>query len=128
VRGTAGRAGAAGHAVAERGEQQIASCLGGGCLGRPFADPATFPELYRRYFEEVVTPRRKVIYRLIERGIVSGEIRHGTDAAFVNEILVGPILARMGSGATEGLDPQQTSRRIVDLVYDGIRAACRRLE
>jgi hypothetical protein len=30
------------------------------------AEATTFPELYRRYFEEVVTPRRKVMYRLID--------------------------------------------------------------
>lgn len=43
-------------------------------------------------------------------------------ADLVNEMLVGPVLARMGSGATAGLDPEETSRRITDLVFDGIRA------
>jgi AcrR family transcriptional regulator len=94
----------------------------GSMLRALLAEAATFPELYQRYFAEVVTPRRKVMYRLIERGIASGEIRPGTDVAFVNEILVGPVLARMGSGTTEDLNPAQTSRRIVDLVYDGIQA------
>src|ERR1700744_2100651 len=93
----------------------------GSMLRALLAEATTFPELYRRYFEEVVTPRRKVMYRLIERGIASGEIRPGTDVEFVNEILVGPVLARMGSGTTGDLDPAITSRRIVDLVYDGIR-------
>jgi hypothetical protein len=37
-------------------------------------------------------------------------------------MLVGPVLARMGSGTTENLDPQKTSRRIIDFAYDGIRA------
>jgi AcrR family transcriptional regulator len=86
------------------------------------AEAAAFPELYHRYFEEIVTPRREAMYGIIEQGIASGEIRPGTDAALINEVLVGPILARMGSGATEDLDPQKTSRRIVDLLYDGIRA------
>jgi len=85
------------------------------------AEAAAFPGLYRRYFEEIVTPRRVAMYGIIEQGIASGEIRPGTDAAFVNEVLVGPILARMGSGATEDPDPRKTSRRIVDLLYDGIR-------
>ncbi len=40
----------------------------------------------------------------------------------VNEMLVGPVLARMGSGATAGPDPEETSRRITDFVFDGIRA------
>jgi hypothetical protein len=43
---------------------------------------------------------------------------HGIDVAFVNEMLVGPVLARMGSGTTEDLDPQKT----IDFYYDGIRA------
>jgi AcrR family transcriptional regulator len=86
------------------------------------AEAAAFPELYRRYFEEIVTPRREAMYGIIEQGIASGEIRPGTDAAFINEVLVGPILARMGSGVTEDLDPQKTSRQIVSLLYDGIRA------
>ena len=38
-------------------------------------------------------------------------------------MLVGPVPARMGAGATAGLDPEETSRRITDLVFDGIRPA-----
>jgi AcrR family transcriptional regulator len=94
----------------------------GSMLRALLAEACAFPELYRRYFEEIVTPRREAMYRLIERGIASGEIRPGTDVEFVNEILVGPILARMGSATTEDLDPAKTSRRIVELVYDGIQA------
>ena len=48
--------------------------------------------------------------------------RADVDVKFVNEMLVGPVLARMGSGATAGLDPEETSRRITDLVFNGIRA------
>ena len=86
------------------------------------AEAGAFPELYRRYFEEIVTPRREVMYRMIQQGIASGEIQPGTDAAFVNEMIVGPILARMGEGATDDLDPEKTSRRIIDFAYEGIGA------
>jgi AcrR family transcriptional regulator len=86
------------------------------------AEAGAFPELHRRFIEEIIEPRRQVMYRLIRRGIASGEIRPDTDVAFVSEILVAPILARMGSGATGDLDPQQTSRRITDLIYEGIQA------
>ncbi len=48
--------------------------------------------------------------------------RADVDVELVNKMLVGPVLARMGSGATAGLDPEETSRRITDLVFDGIRA------
>ncbi len=86
------------------------------------AEAAAFPELHRRYFEEIVAPRRDAMYRIIGRGIASGEIRPDVDVAFVNEMLVGPILARMGQGATQGLDPGKTSRQITDFAFDGIRA------
>ncbi len=84
------------------------------------AETAAFPELHRRYFAEIVAPRREMMYRIIRRGIADGEIRSDVDIPFVNELLVGPILARMGSGSSEALDPRETSRRIVDLVYSGI--------
>ncbi len=87
------------------------------------AEAAAFPELHRRYFDEIVTPRREASYQIIRRGIAAGEIRPDIDVALVNEVLVGPILARLGSGGTEGLDPVQTSRRIVDLVYAGVQAS-----
>jgi AcrR family transcriptional regulator len=94
----------------------------GSMLRALLAEAAAFPELHRRYFEEIVAPRREVMYRLIRRGIAGGEIRPDVDVAFVNEMLVGPILARMGSGAVQGLDPRETSRHITALVFDGIRA------
>jgi AcrR family transcriptional regulator len=86
------------------------------------AEARAFPELHRRYFAEIVSPRREAFYRIIRRGIDSGEIRSDIDVAFVNEMLVGSILARMASGATDGLEPNETSRRITDLVFDGIES------
>ena len=62
------------------------------------------------------------MYRHIGRGIATGEIRPDVDVAFANEMLVGPIPARMGDEATADLDPEETSRRITAVVFDGIRA------
>lgn len=86
------------------------------------AEAGAFPELARRYLQEIVVPRREAMYRLIRRGIASGEIRPDADVPFVSEVLVSPILARMGSQATGDLDPEQTSRRITNLIYQGIQA------
>jgi AcrR family transcriptional regulator len=83
------------------------------------AEAEAFPELQRRYFEEIVAPRREAMYRSIRRGISSGEVRSDIDVPFLAELLVGPILARMGSGAIDDLDPETTSRRITRLVFDG---------
>jgi AcrR family transcriptional regulator len=86
------------------------------------AEQSAFPELHRRYFEQIVEPRRKVMYRIIRRGIDAGEIRGDVDPALANEILVGPVMARMWSGAVDGLDPAVTSKRMVDFLYAGIGA------
>jgi AcrR family transcriptional regulator len=85
------------------------------------AEAEAFPELHRRYFEDIVAPRRQAIYRAIRRGVEAGEIRPDVDETLLNEVLVGPILARMASGATDDLDPRSTSRRITELVLDGVR-------
>jgi AcrR family transcriptional regulator len=85
------------------------------------AEAHAFPELHRRYFAEIVTPRREAMYRIIRRGIARGEIRPDVDVAFANEMLVAPILAHLSSGAPQALDPDKTSRLIVDFIYDGIR-------
>lgn len=86
------------------------------------AEARTFPELHRRYFSEIIAPRRETVYRILQRGMAAGEIRPDIDIELVGELLVGPILARMGSGAIDDLDPERTSRRIVDLAYNGIRS------
>jgi AcrR family transcriptional regulator len=85
------------------------------------AEVEAFPDLQRRYFEEVVAPRREAMYRALRRGIASGEIRPDIDVVFVTEVLVGPILARMATGLIDDLDPVETSRRITQLVFDGVR-------
>src|SRR5580658_5158643 len=59
------------------------------------AEVEVFPELHRRYFEEIVAPRREAMYRALRRGIESGEIRSDVDVVFMTEVLVGPIITRM---------------------------------
>jgi AcrR family transcriptional regulator len=84
------------------------------------AEAGTFPELRRRYFGQIVGPRRERMYAIIRQGIAAGEIRGDADPALVNEVLVGSVLARMWSGDTDGLDPAVTSRQLVELMYAGI--------
>jgi len=85
------------------------------------AEAEVFPELHRRYFEEIVAPRREAMFKAIRRGIESGEIRPDIDVALVNEVLVSPMLARMASRNLDDLDPVTSSRRITQLVLDGAR-------
>jgi hypothetical protein len=85
------------------------------------AEAEVFPELHRRYFEEIVAPRREAMFRAIRGGIASGEIRSDVDVALVTEVLVAPMLARIASGNLDDFDPAVTSRRITQLVLDGAR-------
>jgi AcrR family transcriptional regulator len=83
------------------------------------AEAEEFPELHRRYFDDIVAPRRDAMNQAICRGIAAGEIRPDVDVDLLSELLVSPILARMASGSTEDLDPAQTSRSITALVFAG---------
>src|ERR1700728_328263 len=85
------------------------------------AEAEVFPELHRRYFEEIVAPRREAMFNAIRRGIESGEIRSDIDVALVNEVLVSPMLARMASRNLDDLDPLTSGPRITQLVLDGAR-------
>jgi AcrR family transcriptional regulator len=85
------------------------------------AEAELFPELHRRYFDEIVTPRRAAMLEVLTRGMATGELRQDLDVGFTAGVLVAPILARMASGAVEDLDPIKTSQRIVDLLCTGIQ-------
>jgi AcrR family transcriptional regulator len=85
------------------------------------AEAEVYPDLYRRYYDEIVTPRREAMRGAIRRGIEAGEIRPDIDVALVNEVLVSPMLARMASRNLDDLDPVTMSRRITQLVLDGAR-------
>jgi AcrR family transcriptional regulator len=84
------------------------------------AEAEIFPVLHRRYFDEIVAPRRDAMRAALERGIVTGEIRPDIDVSFVAEMLVAPILARTAAGATDDLDPADTGLRITALLFAGI--------
>ncbi len=83
------------------------------------AEADAFPELHRRYFEEIVAPRRNAMNEALRRGVAAGEIRADVDVDLISDVLVSPVLARMASGNTEDLDPARTSQRIVALVFAG---------
>jgi len=85
------------------------------------AEADAFPELHKRYFEEIVAPRRDAMNEAVRRGIASGEIRQDVDPGMLSEVLVSPVLARMAAGNTDDLDAGQTSRDIVALVFAGAR-------
>ena len=87
------------------------------------AEASKFPLLYRRYFDEVVAPRRAVLLDLLQRGVDRGDIAADVDLDLAASVLVAPILSRVASNMTEGLDPATTSREITDIVFAGVGAA-----
>ena len=56
---------------------------------------ATEPELSRVYRDQVVTPRRRQLKPVIERGISRGDLRPDTDVRLVHELLLGPVFYRL---------------------------------
>ncbi len=84
------------------------------------AEASKFPSLHRRYFDEVVAPRRAVLLGLLARGVERGEIDADVDLDLAASVLVAPILSRVASNATDDLDPVVTSRQITDLVFKGL--------
>jgi AcrR family transcriptional regulator len=83
------------------------------------AEAEAFPDLHRRYFRDIVAPRRRAMNDALCRGVASGEIRSDVDVDLISEVLVSPILARLARGETDGLDPRETSERITSLVFAG---------
>jgi len=92
------------------------------------AEAQAFPTLHRRYFEEIVAPRRAAMNLALRRGIESGEVRANIDIDLVSDVLVSPVLARVASGLTSQLDPEQTGRRITELVFTGCGNIGQRLD
>ena len=84
------------------------------------AELGAFPDLHKRYFAEVVAPRREAMHQALQRGVASGEIRPDIDVDLVSELLTSPLLARMSRDETGDLDPARTSQRITALVFAGI--------
>ncbi len=84
------------------------------------AEPGVFPDLHRRYFSQVIAPRREAMRQALQRGIAVGEVRPDIDIDLVSELLTAPLLARMAHGETDGLDPVKTGERIAGLIFTGI--------
>ncbi len=84
------------------------------------AEASKFPHLHRRYFDEVVAPRRAVLLGLLARGVERGEVGADVDLDLAASVLVAPILSRVASNSTDDLDPVSTSRTIADLVFGGL--------
>src|SRR2546429_9125053 len=89
------------------------------------AEAATFPELTRFYYEEVVTRGHRLMAGVIERGIKSGEFRP-VDVKVAAKLAMTPlmhaVIARraFASCMPEGFDVKQYLDTHIDLYLHGI--------
>jgi AcrR family transcriptional regulator len=88
-----------------------------------------FPELAQFYVDEVVEPGKRLIGRVIERGIRRGEFRKVDVPAAVLSLLMPMVMLcihkhSLGacSAVHEWIDPPQFVRQHVELVLRGLRA------
>lgn len=79
-------------------------------------------ELAEAVRERLMKPNRAALFEILERGIVSGELRAGLDLGLVADLLVGPVFFRLlFSGDPLGPD---VAAGIVDAVLRGAVSGC----
>ncbi|TDD97144.1 TetR/AcrR family transcriptional regulator [Actinomadura rubrisoli] len=88
------------------------------CFWNVVGSAEKHPELYARYRQVVIEPRRDVLRAVLQRGVESGELRAGLDLELGVAMLVGPLTMR----APMELFPEGYAEAVVDALLDGIRA------
>ena len=84
------------------------------------AEAQNFPDLHEQYLIEIVAPFDHAMKLAIRRGKETREIRADVDENLLAEVLVSSVSAGMSSNDREGQDFESVSRRIIDLVFDGV--------
>jgi AcrR family transcriptional regulator len=90
------------------------------CVLRLHADMGDEPDLAEAIEREIVTPRRELLRRIVERGIARKELRADLDVDLTLDVLQGAIQVRKGK-ADPMFKPAEVER-VVDLVVGGARA------
>ena len=79
--------------LAEQVRTQWLDSTHGRLMQRLTADGYARPDLFRRFRDQVVGPRQKVTFEALRRGAERGEIRSDFEPAWVNDMLISPIIA-----------------------------------
>jgi AcrR family transcriptional regulator len=58
------------------------------------ADLVADPELAQTYVTQYLTPRRDIVFEVLQRGVDRGELDADVDFAFVYDLLMGPLFMR----------------------------------
>ncbi|TDD82257.1 TetR/AcrR family transcriptional regulator [Actinomadura darangshiensis] len=77
------------------------------------------PELYARYLQDIIEPRREVVRRVLRRGIGTGELRAGLDIEVALSLLLAPLTARRPKETF----PDGYAEAVVDTLMRGIGTA-----
>ncbi|MEO3823396.1 TetR/AcrR family transcriptional regulator [Actinomadura sp. B10D3] len=64
------------------------------CFWNVTGSAEKYPDLYARYQQDVIEPRREIIRRVIRHGIETGELRADLDVEVVLSLLLGSLTAR----------------------------------
>jgi AcrR family transcriptional regulator len=86
-----------------------------GLLGELQRNPA-FAEVYAEY---VVRPRRQAIIELLERAIEAGQLRAGTRADEVADLLIGPLLLRHLFAVGLPVRPPRYAEQLLETIWLG---------
>ncbi|WP_052438586.1 TetR/AcrR family transcriptional regulator [Streptacidiphilus jiangxiensis] len=84
------------------------------------AEIRAIPDLYARYHETVIEPRRRALRALIHDAQLRGELRVDIDADLLGELVVGPMLSRAILHPDGSLEDPALATTIVDAVLEGI--------
>ncbi|MEW2330784.1 TetR/AcrR family transcriptional regulator [Micromonospora chersina] len=89
--------------------------------------PCLVPEVNRspdhfQLYQNIIEPRRKLMREVLRRGVDSGELRADLDIELAMALLTGPMLIQRVLRWHPELDERILPERIVDSVFEGIRA------
>lgn len=89
------------------------------CFWNVVGSAEKHPELYARYRQDVIEPRRDVVRRLLRRGVETGELRAGLDVEVALSLLLGSLTARR----PQETFPEGYAEAVVDTLMRGIGTA-----
>nr|WP_062339945.1 TetR/AcrR family transcriptional regulator [Herbidospora sakaeratensis] len=80
-----------------------------------------FPDLYRRFRELVIEPRREAFRQVLRRGVAAGELRPDLDVEVAMSMLVGAMLFHTKMSGPGYPVPDDLPARLVDEALRGFR-------
>ncbi|GAB1817200.1 TetR/AcrR family transcriptional regulator [Herbidospora sp. RD11066] len=82
-----------------------------------------YPDLYRRFRELVIEPRREAFRQALRRGVAAGELRADLDVEVAMLMLVGAMMSQTKMAGPGYPVPEDLATRLVDEALRGFRAS-----